>query len=660
MQKAIVMLAVVLFAGCGPLAKLPVPPIGQGNCPRLQAYIDNLNAQLTSDAGTGDSQTGNPSVMDATPVSETVAAPKSNNPTAVPTALPPAIGDPDFVKTDGSNLFVLKSDPNNAGRGRLSSFNIAGSGEIKEVNSVTLTGAPSEFLMSYGKILVVSHGLDSGSGRSGMFTHLVKIDSDKKLVLNKSLFIEQNQYVTSRLVGSGAYIVTQGTATLSSRREVTEEMFHPAVHVLLTEAEPQSKSQPRRIGSCETTLISDATLNISAPGVPNQLVWLPPPWASRNVISVISIPMDGDETNLNAASVITTYGTTPIVSVSADAVYIGEESASGSDIYKFSIDDQAEAAVFAAKGSVPGRLMSAYVAGGFNDQFSMDEYNGYLRVATTDGYLGGGGNSTAKSSLYVLQQEGHELKTVGKIEDLHHGEAIYAVRFVGDRGYVVTFKKIDPLFVIDLSHPKNPTVAGELEMPGFSTFIKPVGENILLALGKDADDQGTFAWYGGLKLSLFDVRDPARPRVIDSVVIGKRGTESEALRDYRALSYFEKRGLLALPVDLVTEVSASGNSSWRSVGMPDHSEEQIWQVDLAKGFTFVGAVQHDTTAGSDYWHHNQMRRAFDVSDRLVTLSDDGIATNDFSDLGKVLGTFGFEKAAAPAPIPFPECWSMCD
>ena len=242
-----------------------------------------------------------------------------------------------------------------------------------------------------------------------------------------------------------------------------------------------------------------------------------------------------------------------------------------------------------------------------------------------------------------MSEEGEDLKVVGEIRDLHPDEAVYAVRLIGNRGYVVTFKKIDPLFVLDLSDPENPKKVGELEVPGFSTYLTPIDEKTLLAIGKDVDDQGSFAWFGGLKLSLFDVSEPAAPRLIDSVTIGERGTDSEALTDHRAFNYFPNRGILALPVDLVTAGPDEDGWGWRPVGSPDHSEEQVWRVDPVEGFSQLAAIRHDDLAqepepvdearcqaiGCYYTSYVQMRRAMEVGDRLLTVSDDAFKVSDF-------------------------------
>ncbi len=173
-------------------------------------------------------------------------------------------------------------------------------------------------------------------------------------------------------------------------------------------------------------------------------------------------------------------------------------------LHTFDIEDPRKAD-YVASGSVLGTLLS---------QYSLSEHDGYLRVATTVGQWEGRDNS--ESMVTVLEENGNQLERVGRVDGLGRGEQIFAVRFFGDKGYVVTFRQIDPLYVVDLSDPQNPTVEGELKIPGFSTYLHPIGEDLLLGIGTDGDDDGaTF----GTVVSLFDVSDPNDPTRVDKLTL---------------------------------------------------------------------------------------------------------------------------------------------
>ena len=148
---------------------------------------------------------------------------------------------------------------------------------------------------------------------------------------------------------------------------------------------------------------------------------------------------------------------------------------------------------YTASGEVPGMVLN---------QFSMDEYDGYFRVATTT-Y-----GETTQNNVYVLNMS---LNITGSLTDLAQGETIYSARFMGKRGYLVTFKQIDPLFVIDLENPYDPKVLGYLKVTGYSDYLHPYDENHIIGIGKETTDAGEFAWYQGVKISLFDVTDVSQP-----------------------------------------------------------------------------------------------------------------------------------------------------
>ena len=164
------------------------------------------------------------------------------------------------------------------------------------------------------------------------------------------------------------------------------------------------------------------------------------------------------------------------------------------------------------------------------NQFSMDEYNGFLRIATTSGDWG----DSLSNQLYVLDEN---LKIVGSVENIAKGETIKSVRFTGDTGYVVTFEQTDPLFVIDLSNPQNPVIKGELKIPGFSTYLHPVGENLLLGVGVDGDENGQ---NNGMKVSLFDVSDPENPVECDKFTIDGFSSDNKQIYVDSAAYYTHK------------------------------------------------------------------------------------------------------------------------
>lgn len=246
-----------------------------------------------------------------------------------------------------------------------------------------------------------------------------------------------------------------------------------------------------------------------------------------------------------------------------------EESA----VHRFSID-----------GASVGYAGSARIPGHILNQFSMDEHEGHLRVATSIGRVP---DADVNSAVTVLDATGEGLVQVGQVTGIAPTEDIRSVRFVGDRGYLVTFKKTDPLFTLDLSKPSAPRVTGELKIPGYSTYMHPVGKDHLLAIGFEAEDHGSFAYFQGLQLQIFDVRDPAQPLLKHKTVIGTRGSSSAAATDHLAFNYLASRELLALPMAICED--SGGGSSY---GRMTFEGLLVFKASLETGFEKLGGIAH--------------------------------------------------------------------
>jgi len=285
---------------------------------------------------------------------------------------------------------------------------------------------------------------------------------------------------------------------------------------------------------------------------------------------------------------------------------------------------------YEASGIVPGRVLN---------QFSMDEYNGYFRIATTTGFLARNINeATTSNHVYVLDTN---LNITGKIEDIAQDETIYSARFMDERCYLVTFKKVDPFFVIDLSSPANPQILGKLKIPGYSNYLHPYDKNHVIGIGKETveAEEGDFAWYQGIKISLFDVSDVENPIEVDKYVIGHRGTDSPVLQDHKALLFDKKRNLLAIPV-LVAEIDPnkySGKVPSSAYG------EYVWQGAYVfsiteNGISLRGKVTHVKDevefkkSGYYFYSDYTVERCLYIDDVLYTLSYKKMKMNNLIDI----------------------------
>jgi len=293
---------------------------------------------------------------------------------------------------------------------------------------------------------------------------------------------------------------------------------------------------------------------------------------------------------------------------------------------------------YEASGVVPGTVLN---------QFSMDEYNGYFRIATMAnqeimaGDLRDQAMITVGTNVYVLNMS---LTVIGRLEGLAPGEHMYSARFMGDRCYLVTFKKVDPLFVVSLEDPSNPRVLGKLKIPGYSNYLHPYNERHLIGIGKWTveDEEGDFAWYQGVKIALFDVSDVEHPKERDSFVIGDRGTESPVLYDHKALLFNRDLDLLAIPV-LVAEIDESKYPD----GVPPYIYgDYVWQGLYVFNITessivLRGRITHisdqEEFLKSGYWFYSEysIKRALYIDSILYTISNKMIKMNDLVSLEEI-------------------------
>lgn len=285
---------------------------------------------------------------------------------------------------------------------------------------------------------------------------------------------------------------------------------------------------------------------------------------------------------------------------------------------------------YAASGSVPGY---AY------DQFAFSEHDGHLRVATSEmdwwwGWWGDAAEDQPGNNVFILRDdEAGRLERVGEVRDIAPGERIFATRYMGDRAYMVTFEMVDPLFTLDLSEPTDPRVVGELKIPGFSSYLHPMSDGYLLAVGVDGDDDGNLF---GLAFSVFDVRDPADPQRAHLLTMDESDwSSSEALWDHHAFTYH--REVLSVPM---YEWFYDGHEDWfsgvvsihatpeglREIGRVDHRSLVLDSECLyARWWGYEPMACHE-----DFWFAS-VRRSVYIEDNLFSLSNYGLRVTDLND-----------------------------
>jgi hypothetical protein len=275
----------------------------------------------------------------------------------------------------------------------------------------------------------------------------------------------------------------------------------------------------------------------------------------------------------------------------------------------------------------------------------MSEYDGAIRIATTEDRWNTGQERV--NHLFILQETrdggGNALEISGQINDIAEGERIYAVRFMGERGFMVTFRQVDPLFTMDLSDPSAPQLVGELKVPGFSTYLHPFGDEHLIGIGQSATDEGRIT---GMQLSLFDVSNFAEPALAHSEPLGQGW--SEALYNHHAFTYWAPLQTLMVPVSTANEDAAR-------LGL------KFYHVSEDEGFVEEGFIDHSEI--NEDGRSVEVRRSMVIGETVLSMSRAGLQLNGLDDLGQVAQTAYPEDVdhphdnqdiGVPEPAPAPE------
>lgn len=541
----------------------------------------------------------------------------------------PGVDEIDIIKTDGTHLYAVEGAELHA----IESWPAEATREVATV--ATPDFAHGLFLRS-DRVLVASQvwSAEADLLRADGLTRFELLDvSDASDPSSLRTIDVQGWLVDARLLGSDLYAVVR------SQVELPDEVWELAWRDDLGLPElawDADEAERERVLALARSILSPLVAEIMgrteaadllprmrdrAAGEPEgpvtallgcEELYRPATAASLAVLSVMHFNLENDGP-VSAVGLLADGWT---VYSSADALYAAQSNswwwwgwappAMATTIHKFELAPEGAKPVrYAASGEVSGWIL---------DQFAMSEHGGHLRVATTelDWWWDSTDDEAPASSVTVLADDGRgSLAQVGRVDGLGPGERIFAVRFIGDSGYVVTFRQVDPLFTLDLADPAHPAVVGELEVTGFSSYLHPIGEDWLLAVGMEADDEGRVL---GLAVSLFDVSDPAHPRLAHRHLIeGDEGawSWSEALADHHAFTYH--RGVLAIPAYIGgAEESFSGLI--------------VLAADPEGGIRELGRIDHDDLgpAGATAW----MRRSVVIEDWIYSLSTAGLKVND--------------------------------
>ncbi len=364
---------------------------------------------------------------------------------------------------------------------------------------------------------------------------------------------------------------------------------------------------------------------------------------STSYLSVVGIDISAADTDLDKTTILGASGN---VYASRDNLYLAEpgnqylffwEDYSNYDertiVHKFNLDDTL---AYQGKGEVPGSILN---------QFSMDEYQGNFRIATTKGNIWDDANPST-NNVYVLNGN---LEQVGEIEGIAPGERIYSTRFAGDRLYMVTFKKVDPFFVIDMDDPSNPEILGQLKIPGYSDYLHVYDDNHVIGFGLDTEEASEvetaardldFAWYQGLKMAMFDVTDVTNPTQLHVEFLGDRGSSSPLSYDHKAFLFDKAKGIMAFPAT-IAELPEGDDQPANAYGDIVFQGAFVYDVSVEDGFQLRAQyTQYDESEVADkagyYWYGPfDIDRILYIKDLFYTVSQGAVTANDWDDLTEV-------------------------
>jgi inhibitor of cysteine peptidase len=344
------------------------------------------------------------------------------------------------------------------------------------------------------------------------------------------------------------------------------------------------------------------------------------------------VGLDTYQINPDPATEVYLVGTTSTIYVSLHDIYLTQPVWSQSQqtiVHRINIAKLA--ITYEATGAVPGHVLN---------QFSLDEYNGDLRIATTNccGQTGGpiplahSPVNQQETNVYVLSQSLH---IIGKLERLSSGEQIYSARFMGDKAYLVTYKRTDPLFVITLQDPTRPALLGQLNVTGVSDYLQPYDETHLIGIGQSGMDVAweNAALFTGLKISLFNVTDPSQPAETSRYLIGGPGTSSPAISDHRAVLFDRSLNLLVIPLEITAQSQNAG--SWYGY-QPIWQGAYVFNITPDHGIVFRGGITQLQNGQLPRWQKDPfITRTLYIGNVLYTISNDAVQMNSLTDLSEI-------------------------
>lgn len=526
------------------------------------------------------------------------------------------VDEADIVKTDGDYIYSISED----------NVIITDAKDPKQPKVVATIQSedddiPEDIILYKDKLVVISTKGNQTqryyyNNRMNTVVKIYNITSREKPMLTKSYEMYE-PYYTSRCIDNVLYVISSGNL----RKEDDKIVVGYNEDNMEKEMSIDKIKYLKDVKTTKQTLISTVDLNNETADIKldSYLMNISNAYVSENAIYLLNQKYNND----SKIPIKLLFGFKGVFGLE-DYYEMDSESGYYTEIYKFDIKENVE-----------------YKAKTIN-QYSLDEKDNHLRIALYD-------NDGSRVAIFD-----EDLKQIGISDNVAKGEKMYSSRFIGDKVYFVTYKTIDPLFVMDLSNEAKPKVLGKLKIPGYSTYLHPYDENHIIGIGMETKEIinrnsngkviSTTAKVVGMKMALFDVSNVNSPVQISSVVIGDSRTTSAILTNPKALLFSKEKSLIAIPVNNYSqdfEVTSSNNyetmiNNYTKYGKPYNAEGYfVYNINVQDGFKLKGVITHEKTNATYYYSNSKLLRGLYIDNNLYTVSETMIKVNELDSLKAV-------------------------
>lgn len=532
------------------------------------------------------------------------------------------VDETDIVKTDGDYIYSISED----------NVIITDAKDPKQPKVVATIQSedddiPEDIILYKDKLVVISTKGNQTqryyyNNRMNTVVKIYNITSREKPVLTKSYEMYE-PYYTSRCIDNVLYVISSGNL----RKEDDKIVVGYNEDNMEKEMSIDKIKYLKDVKTTKQTLISTVDLNNETADIKldSYLMNISNAYVSENAIYLLNQKYNND----SKIPIKLLFGLKGVFGLE-DYYEMYAESGYYTEIYKFDIKENVE---YKAKTKVKGKTIN---------QYSLDEKDNHLRIALYD-------NDGSRVAIFD-----EDLKQIGISDNVAKGEKMYSSRFIGDKVYFVTYKTIDPLFVMDLSNETKPKILGKLKIPGYSTYLHPYDENHIIGIGMETKEIinrnsngkviSTTAKVVGMKMALFDVSNVNSPVQISSVVIGDSRTTSAILTNPKALLFSKEKSLIAIPVNNYSqdfEVTSSNNyetmiNNYTKYGKPYNAEGYfVYNINVQDGFKLKGVITHEKTNATYYYSNSKLLRGLYIDNNLYTVSETMIKVNELDSLKAV-------------------------